>query len=375
MIDHFGRKFVMTIGILLTSLGFLLIPFISTSLFPGYYIGKSIFSSGIIALQMLPLAADYVHNSTKGIMTGFTFGIGFIGGGIAAVFVKGLLYIGFAYHTIYWILSGTIFILGFILRIGLKGGNQYYKIEKVEDEQQETEREGQTKWQEVRKAIRTIPWIPIAWMFGVLGNSDLYIMTTGLVIWIKSLIPADEDPTMLATSYQGLFFVLSFIVTAILALKVDKVSHMKIIFPILFFSTCGFTALPFVRNPRGVVMYVFFALEGLTLPGILVYSSYLSARYNPPKIRGTISGISNSISFVGAMIILSLGGILHDHWRKDASFIIYWILLFTTLLLVSLIYLTRIRGFRRKTQRNFTDIEAVKFKNEDHNAKATDFEI
>jgi len=366
MIDHFGRKFVMTIGIILTSLGFLLIPFLSSALhlFPGYYLGKSVFSSGMIALQMLPLAADYVHNSTKGIMTGFTFGIGFFGGGLAAIFVKGLLYFNFAYHTIYWILAGTIFVLGFVLRCGLKGGNQYYRVEKTDDQNTEAVAGRDSRWQEVRRALRDIPWIPVAWMFGVLGNSDLYIMTTGLVIWIKSLVLPTEDPTMLATTYQGLFFILSFIVTAILALKVDKVSHIKIIFPILLFSTMGFTFVPFIHNPRGVVMILFFCLEGITLPGILVYSTYLSARYNPPRVRGTISGISNGISFIGAMIILSLGGILHDKWRKDASFIIYWCLLFFTLLAVSGIYLTRMRGKggpKKNSPKTSTDIEALRF--------------
>jgi len=357
MIDNYGRKFVMTIGLILSSIGYLLIPALSNSLFPGYYIGKSVFSSGIIALQMLPFAADYVHNSTKGIMTGFTFGVGFAGGAIASGLIKLFIKLGYAYRTIYWVLAGIILGAGFILRFGIKGGNEYYKIEKSELDIEINEKN--TKWQEVKQAFKEIPWIPIAVMFGILGNTDLYIMTTGLVIWIKSLVLPHQDPTEIATSFQAIFFGLSFIATAVLALKVDKIPHMRIIFPVLLFSTLGFTFIPFINRTNTILMYMFFVIEGLTLPAVLVYSTYLSARYNPPRIRGTISGISNGIGFLGAILILSLGGYLHDYWRSDASFLIYWMLLFFTLIMVPTLYgiVTRNKNKRLKKTPSMEDLE------------------
>jgi len=360
MIDNYGRKFVLTIGLILSSLGFLLIPNLSTSLFPGYYMGKAVFSSGIIALQMLPFAADYVHNSTKGIMTGLTFGVGFAGGAIASGIIKLLIKLDFAYKTIYWILAVIILIAGFFIRFGIKGGNEYYKIEKSELDIVIDEKT--SKWMEVKQAFKGIPWISIALLFGILGNTDLYIMTTGLIIWIKSLVQPEEDPTVIATSFQALFFGLSFIVTAVLAVKVDKIPHMIIILPVLLFSTLGFTFVPFIHRTNSVLFYPFFVIEGLTLPAILVYSTYLSARYNPPRVRGTISGISNGIGFLGAILILSLGGYLHDYWRNDASFLIYWMLLFFTLIMVPTLYfiITRTNRKRLRKTPSMEDIEENK---------------
>jgi len=336
MIDYMGRKIVMMCGILLTSLGYFLIPILSSSLFPGYFIGKSIFSGGIIALQMLPFAADYVHNSTKGIMTGLNYGTGFMGGACSAVVIKVLRWLGVTYPMIFWILSMGMLVFGLLIIRGIKGGNKYYREAKSEIEEK-TGNSG-TKWNEVKKAFKEVPWVTIAIIFGILGNTDLYVMTTGLVIWIKSLLGPEQDSTMIVTSYQALFFSLSFIMTGVMALKVDKIPHMKLIFPILILSIVGFVPIPFVKDPQSILMYIFFLFEGIALPGIFVFSTYLSIRYNPPEIRGTLSGISNAISFIGAIIVLSLGGFLHDHWRKDASFLIYWILLGLTLLSVSLVY-------------------------------------
>lgn len=339
MIDHFGRKLVMMIGFILTSLGYFAIPLLGNEVFPNYFIGKSIFSAGIIGISMLPLQADYVHNSTKGVMTGISFGLGFSGGAASAGVLKLLTWYNFRYQSIYWILSLGILVAGLLLSFGIKGGNKYYRVEKTKEEQEE---EGNSvkisKWREVKQAFKEIPWISMSIIFGILGNTDLYVMTTGMIIWIKSLLGVGVDPTQIVTTYQAVFFALSFLMTAVMALNVDKVSHMKLIFPILILSILGFIPIPFIHDAYSKLFYVFTAIEGIALPGIFVFSTYLSIRYNPPEIRGTLSGISNGISFIGAIIVLSLGGFLHDHWRKDASFLIYWILLGSTLILVSILY-------------------------------------
>jgi len=352
MIDQMGRKFVLTIGLVLTSAGYFVIPLLSSSLFPAYYLAKSVYSSGIIALQMLPFAADYVHNSTKGIMTCLTFGIGFMGGAIAAGVIKLLIAFSFSYRAIYWTLAIAIVIVGFLLRIGIKGGNTYYKTEKSDSAIDVSDTSN--RWEEVKKAFRVVPWITIALIFGILGNTDLYIMTTGLIIWIKGLISPDDDPTVVATNYQVIFFGLSFVITAMLAFKVDKIPHMKVIFPVLIFSTFGFCFVPFITNAYGALTYIFFVIEGLALPGILVYSTYLSARYNPPRIRGTISGISNGIGFIGAILILTIGGYLHDFWRNDAGFLIYLGLLVLTLIIVTILYFTKIK--HEKKHGNYNEL-------------------
>lgn len=338
MIDYCGRKFVMAIGITLTSLGYFLMPLLSFSLFPGYVIGKCFLSCGVISLCMLPFAADYVDNSTKGVMAGINFGMGFVGGALAGVFIKVSLLCGLSYKMVYFIQAPMLLVLGFILRSGVKGGNTYYKVQDRNEGVVEIQDKA-LKWKEIKKAYREIPWVPISNIFGVLGNTDFYIMTTGLMIWLKSLLSPAEDPTLVATTYQVIFFCLSVVCTAIAASKIDKVSHLKIIFPILIAATLGFLIIPFTHNPKSWAVYLFFIIEGLSLPGVFVFSTFLSIRYNPPEIRGTLSGIGNGIGFLGAILILSLGGYLHDVWRTDASFVLYGALLLMTFVLVTSIAL------------------------------------
>lgn len=336
MIDQYGRKALLTVGIVLTSIGYFLIPVLSHSLFPGYYISKSFISGGLIALQMLPFSADYIDDSTKGLMTGLNYGLAFVGGGIGALMMKVLLSFGYQYKTIYWVISVVILLAGFLIRNGIKGGNTYYKNLKNEPEQETLTQAN--KWQEVKHALKTIPWLTYSIIFGVLGNADFYILTTGLVIWMKALMPDGGDPTPIAASYQAIFFILSFFLTAIVALKVDKMPHMRLILPTLIVATLGFGIVPFVKSATSPLLYIFFVIEGLSLPGIFVFSSYLSIRYNPPEIRGTLSGIGNGIGFLGAIIILGVGGFLHDYWRKDASFLLYGILMAVTLFAICVVH-------------------------------------
>jgi len=358
LIDSKGREFVFRIAIVLVSISYFLVPILNKSLFPGYFLAKSLYSSGIIGLQMLPLAADYVDNRTKGIMAAMNFGIAFLGGGVGALALKVITWSGAGPKGIYWTLSIMILVLGMIIRTGIKKGNTYYKKD-PSGSNGETD-EIKDKWNQVKKAFKEVPWVSISVIFGILGNSDFYLLTTGLVIWIKSLIPANEDPITISANYQVIFAVMSFILTAWVGFKIDKVPHMKLILPILTIATLGFIFIPFVDSAYSPFLYIFFVIEGASLPGVLVYSAYLSYRYYPPEIRGTLSGIANAICFFGAIIILSLGGVLHDSWRKDASFLLYAVLMLISLFLVLIIHknmkiyqnklsevaMTKLRSFR-----------------------------
>ena len=355
MIDRYGRKPILTIGVILVSLSYFLVPVLNQSLFLGYLSAKSLFSCGIIALQMIPFAADYVDDSTKGIMASLNFSIAFVGGGIGAVILKSLAYFEVGIQETYWTFGAIVFIMGFLISTGVKKGNKYYRLRELEAANSEIT-DSTTKWSEVRKAFRENPWILISIIFGVLGNTDFYILTTGLVIWVKSLIPADQDPISITASLQVIFALLSVVVTGILGFKIDKVPHMRIILPILVIAIIGFIFVPFIGSVENPLLYIFFAIEGASLPGVLVYSAYLSYRYNPPGIRGTLSGISNGIGFLGAIVILCLGGYLHDNWRKDASFILYAVLMICTLFVVGTISLRMNKANRRAKENTLEEI-------------------
>jgi len=346
MIDHFGRRFVMTICIVLVSLSYLAVPLFSSSLFPGYLGAKALYSCGGIGLQMLPIAADYVDNTTKGIMAAMNFGIAFIGGGIGAALLKTFSVLDVGYTVIYTALAAIVFLMGMFLRLGIKGGNTYYRIEKDNIETLPA-LDNATKWKEVKRAFREEPWVTISVLFGVLGNTDFYILTTGLVIWVKSLVPEGVDPISIAANLQVVFTIMSFILTATIALKIDKIPHMRLVGPILLVSTLGFIFVPFVRSSGSPLLYIFCGIEGASLPGVLVYSAYLSYRYNPPEIRGTLSGIGNGIGFLGAIVILSVGGVLHDYWRKDASFLLYAGLMVFTLVVVLIMSQTMMKNKKK----------------------------
>lgn len=341
LIDQYGRKAVMTIGIILVSLGYFTVPLLNHSFFPGYFFAKTLYSSGIIGLQMLPFAADYVDNSTKGIMAALNFGIAFLGGGVGAGILKALSIAGSNYRVIYWTLGSIIFVLGFIIRFGIKGGNTYYKRH-INNAIELTDREA--RWNAVKKAFREDPWVNMSIIFGVLGNTDFYILTTGLVIWIRSLVPKGVDPIGVTANYQAIFALTSLVLTGYMGFKIDKLPHMKVIMPILIVATLGFILVPFVGSATSPLLYIFFLIEGASLPGILVFSSYFAIRYYPSEIRGTLSGIANAICFLGAIVILSIGGVLHDAWRKDASFLLYAMLMVISLILVIWIQKKMIKG-------------------------------
>jgi len=125
-VDKFGRKIVYFYSILTTAIGYILIPFQDT-IFPNYLICKLIASQGIIALQMLPLTADYIHDTTKGFASAANYTQSFLGALLSSGTLWILSHVKASVLAIYWTYGFFILAVGLFLGLGVKGGTEYYK--------------------------------------------------------------------------------------------------------------------------------------------------------------------------------------------------------------------------------------------------------
>jgi hypothetical protein len=71
---------------------------------------------------MLPLTADYIHDSTKGMASALNYAMGFLGGLLSAVVFYILSMVQASTQETYWTYSGFILLSGIILGFGVKGG-------------------------------------------------------------------------------------------------------------------------------------------------------------------------------------------------------------------------------------------------------------
>jgi MFS family permease len=335
IVDQFGRRIVYYYSILSVSIGYLLIPF-QSQIFPGYLLVKLFVSQGVIALQMLPLTADYVHDSTKGLAASLNYTLGFVGALVSAFVFFLLSLLQASITTTYW--TYGLFILGFgaFLGIGVKGGTEYYKKQQLSQKFEGASVGG--SWSDVFKSFRTIPWLKIILLISILGNADLYVMSTGIPVLVKSYTLTSEEANIQIGIYLVLFFTLSFICTLIYGRLMDRLPHLKLLFPLMVVATAGFYIIPFVSSPDSPFLYFFMIFEGATLPGVFAFGTFLGTLYSPAIQRGRIGGIATSMGVIGAIFMFVAGGYLHDIWRTDAPFLIYALIITISTIIVGMIF-------------------------------------
>ena len=137
-------------GLLSYLISCLLVP-LQTSVFPGLVLAKVLLSNGSAALGSVPLIADYIHDESKGRMSGIS--AMFLG--IVAVFTgilfKIFLYFEMTLGTCYVITGIFVFSALILNTFGLKG--RYYSPRKPQPVQEAI---NTTSFkQNVREAIKT----------------------------------------------------------------------------------------------------------------------------------------------------------------------------------------------------------------------------
>ena len=350
LIDFVGRKIMYYYSIINIVIGFYIIP-LQSSIFPGYLLSRLIISNGSVVLQMLPLLADYIHISNRGTAAGLNYTLAFLG----AILSASCLYIfsneGLVLETDYYIIGSFILVFGSLLGLGVKGGNQYYKRKATELQSEVTEDISYNEQlKKVCKSFKDIPWLYISMICSVLGNSDFYVLTTGMVFLVQAYIPDSVKASTQVGQIQGIFFIISFTVSLIYGKLMDKVSHIRLLLPLMLVATIGFYTVPFFTDVSGLLFYTFVIVEAISLPGVFLFATFLGVKYCPSDQRGTIGGIITSVGFLAAMGVLVVGGFMYDNGIIDASLLIFGGIITVSTLGVVLIYFIKIRPKRLSTE-------------------------
>jgi MFS family permease len=339
--DHFGRRALFVYSTISLALGFFSAPF-HVSIFPGYLMSRLLIVNGAICSLVLPFNADYVDNASKGRAAGIAYTVGAGGALIASLLLTFLQQIGFSLGDIYILVAFIILVTGLLTSIWLKGGNTYFK-QTFENLDQETRIVRKLTFREkvelVTSDIRHNAWIIVAFLLSLLGSADFYIITTIFVLYIKSFydenIPGAESiANQQATVLQGIFFAFAVIFCVIYGILIDKRSQARLLLVVLSTAAAAFLSFLLVTSPSSITLYLSVVLASVSLPGIFTFASFLAYRHFTAENRGIMMGISAIFGVIGVVTVMILGGYLFDNWTRNGPFLLYFMLILITLIIV-----------------------------------------
>ena len=335
--DKYGRRFMVRYGAISFFLSCIIVS-TQRTIFPGFIIGKLLLANAGSAFASVPLTADYIHDDSKGKGIGISAFVFSISGLFANLYLKVLLYKDLSLGLCYFVTGTVVTLIIIVNSFGLKGG-RYYLLGRAQNNE-----EGlrfKENFKEAMHVFKNNGWLIIALVLQVLGSSDFYIFFTFLLLYIKSLFPADVSDSefnILTNNLQTLVIVPGIACNFLYGYFLDK-KNKPLETAIVALAGGAFASLLtcFITQPYDWKIFVSAVLLGITIPGLFVISMYLSIKHFPADKRGIMIGFKGFMGHIGYFFIAIGGGFLYDYWRKDGPFIMCTTLLTFALIIILII--------------------------------------
>jgi len=171
-------------------------------------------------------------------------------------------------------------------------------------------------------------------------------------MWIKSYAETPQESadanariSLLINIFYGLNFFFNFFYGVLL----DRVPTILLTLFTVFFGFLGYICIIFAEDDKSILVIFLIVLAGIAMPGFFNCGIYLSNKHYPHELRGTLSSIVNVFGLAGYLFVSILGGYLYDHFNKKSPFVLYDIMLVSSIFVI--IYVRRVFK-RRKEEQN-----------------------
>lgn len=299
--DRFGRKSIITIGLLIFALGSV-VAALSTSIM-GVIIGRALQGGGAIAAALLALTADltYEGHRTKAMaIIGTSIGLSFV----AALSLGPLLHHWIGVPGIFWLTAGFAIVGIFILHVIIP-----------QPVTCRFHRDTEPVPQQFKKVLQDSQLMRLN-----LGIFCLHASLTALFVVLplvlqRHLPSAHHWQLYLPVLLAAILMMIPFIIYG------EKHHHLKQIFVgaiiLLSLAELGFVYAADDLFVLGFMLFWFFTAFNLleaSLPSLV-------SKTVSPDSKGTAMGIYSSFQFLGAFFGGLSGGWLHHHYSIPAVFI------------------------------------------------------
>ena len=321
--DKVGRKILAIIGFIVCGVFYILFYFtkdISLALGITSMGGEILMTFGVrfiigIGLilgypQFITMVADYTFRKDRGkgmALHGVTMALGtmLIFGVLAQIAKKTGL------SSLFYISGALGFLGAFISRVWL--------VDRMPKEKAKTLGIKEI-WNVVSKNLS----LKVSYVLTFIARPDVIVVATLFVLW--AVYTGDSFGTpMQATARGGLVLMLmslfSLIAYPIVGVLLDRWGRVPVIITTLLMGGAGFCVTAFINNPFSPLMFIVAFLLGAGTYGVVPGAQVLAADASPKPMLGSILGGLNTMSPLGILLFLQVGGYLFDkvgYWSPFA---------------------------------------------------------
>ena len=328
--DRYGRKFLLTYGMLFASLAFVIysLPLFFSSVFGVsalifVFIFHFFFSLAMTFAfpQMITITADYTSFKSRGkamAVASTMMGVGVTG----SFFLFSKVQYTYGVLSLFFLGAGICFIT---FLIGKFMVIDRYSERHKKNREEKDESAGQ-KWKIVFAELKKNRGLKFCIVSTFPSSVDRIILGIFIFIWAVESAPeygiSNAKATAMAGIVVGLSSLCALLSTPFWGIVVDRIGRMPILVTGLTLKGSGFLLIGLASSPFSLQVKLAGILTGLGVAAVSVGTSTLTADLAPKKILGSVLGVSNTVGSLGTLSFVQIGGIIFDQISHSSPFLL-----------------------------------------------------
>ncbi|MFE3455234.1 MFS transporter [Nonomuraea sp. NPDC059194] len=340
--DRYGRRPVVIAGFVLCALGTALFPFAGdTTVLVAL---RVVFALGAAALggMFATIAVDYAREDSRGRSYG-VLGV-FCGlGGLLAVLVLARLPRTFesggmspasAARVSFLVVAAGLLIVAVVMRFALSPARASQDAARASQDpatvSQDAGRVPLTRLVREGVALFRDPGAALAYLAAFVARADLAVIAGFMSLWIvdhatrQGMSPAEALAR--AGLIVGIAHTMALVASPVLGWLGDRVRRQNLVIGAQLVAALSYLSTLLISDPLGSGMIVVAVLVGVGEIAGINTAGPLLAQQAPAAVRGSAFGVQALMGALGIMCVSALGGLLYDHWRPAAPFVVSGVL-------------------------------------------------
>ncbi|WP_405149922.1 MFS transporter [Sphaerisporangium sp. NBC_01403] len=323
--DRFGRRLIVTLGLVLCAIGTALFPFAgSTAVLVAL---RVVFGLGVAALNamMSTIAIDYVRTRSRGKSYGL---IGFFGGlgAVVAVLVmvrlpqtlegRGLEPVA-ATRLAFLLIAAGILVVAVLLWLTLSTAQVSATADRT------------TLPRLAREGLVLVrdPGVALSYAASFVARADLAVVVGFMTLWIADFATSERgmssaEALARAGAVVGVSQTVALVCAPLFGWLGDRMRRENLVILSQSIAAAAYLSTLLISDPLGGGMMIVAVLIGVGEIAGITTAGPLLAQQVPADVRGAAFGVHTLCGAAGIMIVSAAGGALYDAWRPAGPFVV-----------------------------------------------------
>ncbi len=195
----------------------------------------------------------------------------------------------------------------------------------LKNRQPDTKEENKKSFRQVMKIVNSRLPLKASYLCALVTRSDTVMVTTLLPLWAVKVatdygMTAEAANQKLFQTALPIIGIISIVAFPIAGMLLDKWGRIKTIILSLAVLVGSFALLMVASNPFSGLIYLAMAMGGFGMSGSVAGANTWVTDAAPKEDVGTVLGGLNTMTPIGALVFLAIGGLLFDKYGPAAAF-------------------------------------------------------